>query len=75
MQDKQRKIWIGTLGVGIYVVDANHKQLTRLYDGNRLRTNNINQIYRDRDDGLWIATYNGLVYVKDTDQPEQTILD
>ncbi len=20
------------------------------------------------DDGLWIATYNGLVYVKDTDQ-------
>ena len=74
MQDKQRKIWIGTLGVGIYVVDANHKQLTRLYDGNRLRTNNINQIYRDRDDGLWIATYNGLVYVKDTDQPEQTIL-
>ena len=58
MQDKQRKIWIGTLGVGIYVVDANHKQLTRLYDGNRLRTNNINQIYRDRDDGLWIATYN-----------------
>ena len=33
------------IGRGVYVVDANHKQLTRSYDGNRLRTNNINQIY------------------------------
>lgn len=74
MQDKQQKMWVGTLGGGLYVIDANNKLLTKLYDGNLLHTNNINQIYRDRDDALWIATYNGLVYVKDTDQPEQIIL-
>ena len=34
-------------------------------------SSHINQIYKDRKGGLWIATYNGLGYVEDTNHPEQ----
>lgn len=64
MKDKQQKTWMGTLGSGIYILDANNKELIHLHEDKNFCSNNINQIYKDRQGGLWIATYKGLAYVK-----------
>lgn len=71
MKDKQQKTWMGTLGSGIYILDANNKELIHLHEDKNFCSNNINQIYKDRQGGLWIATYKGLAYVKDSNYPEQ----
>lgn len=70
-KDNQQRIWIGTLGSGIYVLDSNNKVITHLDTSNKLESDHINQIYKDRKGGMWIATYNGLGYIKDTNNPEQ----
>lgn len=70
-KDDQQKTWVGTLGAGIYVLDADNKELIHLDTGNKLSSKHINQIYKDRKGGLWIATYNGLNYIKDTNYPDR----
>lgn len=62
MQDSRERLWVGTLGKGIYVYDKKGNRITHLDRTNGLPSDNINQIYRDRHDGIWIATYNGLAY-------------
>ncbi len=75
-KDNQQKTWIGTLGKGVVVLDASNQELVHLNKSNKLKTNQINQIYKDRKGGLWIATYDGLAYVEDTQHPEQvTVYD
>ncbi len=32
MKDKQQKTWMGTLGSGIYILDANNKELIHLHE-------------------------------------------
>lgn len=38
---------------------------------NGLCSNNINQIFQDTEGGIWIATYNGLAYIKDINDLEK----
>lgn len=62
-QDKNGKIWMGTLGGGISVFDG--KNFTTIGTENGLSSSIIREIYKDKDENLWITfpqgfcTYNG----------------
>jgi len=62
-QDKDGKLWIGTWGNGLIVIDKNFKKYNHFYfDGknlNGLRTNRIMDLLFDNDGKLWIATFGG----------------
>lgn len=65
MQDSQKRLWVGTLGKGIFVYDKDGNRIVHLNKASGLPSENINQIYMDRQHRIWIATYNGLVLVQD----------
>ena len=71
MQDKFSRIWVGTLGGGVYIFSKEKKMLMHLTIKNGLCSNNINQIFQDTEGGIWIATYNGLAYIKDINDLEK----
>lgn len=66
VKDKEGKLWIATLGEGVYVFDKNQHLMVHLYKGHGLNSNNTIQIFKDDKEGLWIATYRGLAYIPDT---------
>lgn len=67
--DRQGKLWVGTFGKGIWVFDNTYKVVVRLEVENGLCSNAINHLYMDSAGGIWAATRNGLVYIKDTNHP------
>lgn len=62
-EDKEGKLWIGTWGNGVIVVDKNFKKYNHFYyernNPNSLRTNRIMDLHFDKDGRLWIATFGG----------------
>lgn len=63
-RDRTGQWWIGTLGNGLFLLDAMGKEKYHLTEGKELPSSNINQIYSARNGTLWIATYKGLIEVK-----------
>lgn len=66
-KDGQGKLWIGTLGKGLYIIDKKGKA-KHMTAQSSIGSDNINHILMDSKGGVWIATYNGLIYFKDTQQ-------
>lgn len=64
-RDVVDRLWVGTLGNGIYIFDRSGKLQAHLTTDNGLPSNNINQIYEDNSGALWIATYEGLAEIPD----------
>lgn len=62
-EDKDGKLWIGTWGNGVIVVDKNFKKYNHFYSDsnnpNALRTNRIMDLHFDDNGRLWIATFGG----------------
>jgi len=62
-EDKNGKLWIGTWGNGVIVIDKNFKKYNHFYydsnNPNALRTNRIMDLHFDKDGRLWIATFGG----------------
>ena len=56
---------ISTIGSGLHVVGG-----PTLDTSNGLPSDHINQVIKDDDIGLWLATYEGLVHIKDAQQME-----
>lgn len=56
-----------TQGNGIMVIDTETKDTKQLTMKEGLPTNNINQLLKDRNRGIWLATREGLVYLPDED--------
>ena len=71
VHDDQGKIWIGTYGYGISIFDRDHNLIKALNTNNGFFSNAINYLYQDSKGGIWIASRNGLGYIKDTNRPEQ----
>lgn len=69
--DKNHSLWVGTGERGLYVFDRNGKMTAHLMHTNGFPSSSINHIYIDKDDGIWIATYSGLVYIPDCKTPEK----
>lgn len=71
VEDDQQRLWIATLSRGIFVFDKNHKLVAHLGGKAPFPTLSVNQIIKDIDGGIWAATYNGLVYVPNTAEPDK----
>jgi signal transduction histidine kinase/ligand-binding sensor domain-containing protein/DNA-binding response OmpR family regulator len=69
LRDRQGKLWVGTYGGGIAIFDAENKLITTLSLKNGFCSNDVNSLYIDHKDGVWIATRDGLGYIKDTESP------
>lgn len=63
-QDRIGQWWVGTLGNGMFLLDARGNRKYHLTEGKELPSSNINQIYSARNGTLWIATYKGLIEIK-----------
>ncbi|WP_291530321.1 hybrid sensor histidine kinase/response regulator transcription factor [Bacteroides sp. UBA939] len=71
LRDRQGKLWIGTYGGGIAVLDKDNKPVARLNKGTDFCSNAINSLHMDSQGGIWAATRNGIGYIKDTARPEE----
>lgn len=70
-QDSRKQMWIGTLGAGVQVFDREGKEVAHLSANSGFCSSNINHIYPASDGSIWIATYNGLGYIKDISHPDR----
>lgn len=70
LHDRQGKLWVGSYGAGIFIFDRNNKCVARLTCDNGLYSDAINQLYLDAQGEVWVATRNGIGYIKDTSHPE-----
>lgn len=64
IEDNTGQLWIGTVGKGVFVFDKERKLIAHMNEKNLLRSNSASQIFKDSQGGIWIATFNGLAYVK-----------
>ena len=71
LRDRQGKLWVGTYSGGIAIFNNRDRLVANLNTDNRFCSNAINNLYMDREGGVWIATRKGLGYVKDTGSPEK----
>ena len=64
--DQQDNLWVGTDGSGLFRWDINAQQLYQyqndLTNPRSLIDNNIESLYLDRDQGIWIGTHKGVSY-------------
>ena len=70
-EDMQQQMWIGTMGSGIFVFDKDKQLVAHLKDS---CCRSVCQIIADEDGGIWIASYDGLVYVQDVNRLEDIVL-
>jgi len=57
-EDRQRRLWIGTRGHGLFMLDAARQQQRR-YHGQgqpQFPFDDINMVYQDSFDGLWVGS-------------------
>lgn len=73
VRDRQGKLWVGCYGGGIVVFDKNNKAITKLNTSTGFFSSAINSIRMDSQGGIWVATRNGVGYIKDTNYPEHFI--
>jgi signal transduction histidine kinase/ligand-binding sensor domain-containing protein/DNA-binding response OmpR family regulator len=70
-EDKNGRIWVGTLGGGLDIFSPDFKLLRHFDTGNGFY--GINQIYRDSKNRMWIGTRSGLILFRNcTDTIYQT---
>lgn len=63
IEDSKGRIWVGTYGQGLYVYNAADRRLLKRFSTeNSLPNNSVNYLYRDRNNNMWIATNEGLVF-------------
>jgi signal transduction histidine kinase/ligand-binding sensor domain-containing protein/DNA-binding response OmpR family regulator len=75
--DKRGHLWIGTDGSGIFRWSEKEQTLYQykndLLNSNSLIDNNIESLYLDREEGLWIGTHKGISYYSPHGKPFEII--
>lgn len=71
LRDRQGKLWVGTYGGGITIFDQDNKKIMRLDKNQHFFSSAINSLHLDSQGGVWVATRNGIGYIKDTSKPEE----
>jgi ligand-binding sensor domain-containing protein/signal transduction histidine kinase/DNA-binding response OmpR family regulator len=69
LRDRQGKMWIGTYGGGVSILNSEGRLITTLHLEDGFFSNDVNSLYMDRAGGVWVATRDGLGYIKDTENP------
>lgn len=67
-KDELGRLWLGTLGDGLFVFQEDGELIAEFNEENGFCSNSVNQIFRDREGGLWIATYEGLVHFPEPEE-------
>ena len=65
METVPQRLFVATLGDGIYSIDLQHHQYLHLNIDEGLPSSKINHAISDGRGGVWLATDNGLVSVED----------
>ena len=65
METVPQRLFVATLGDGIYSIDLQHHQYLHLNIDEGLPSSKINHAISDGRGGVWLATDNGLVRVED----------
>ena len=68
-EDTCGQLWIGCLTKGVFVFNQQKRLVAHLDDSNGLRSNSVNHIAVDANNGIWIATYKGLAYIENPLEP------
>lgn len=68
-EDNYGQLWVCTIAKGVYVFDRQKRLVAHLEDSQSLKSNSVNHIIKDADGGIWLATFNGLVYIPDPLRP------
>jgi signal transduction histidine kinase/ligand-binding sensor domain-containing protein len=59
--DHEGRLWLGTFGNGIWMIDPSTRQVTNIrHDASKpksLSDNTVNCIYLDRANGMWVGTF------------------
>lgn len=66
VEDTSNRIWIGTNGLGIYILTKNNAIEQHLSSANFLGNDNINSIVIDKKNRIWIGSNNGLIMLRET---------
>ncbi len=56
--DRRKRIWFHSLENGLYIIEKN--KLNHITENNNLSSNNILNLFEDKNGNIWIATTNGL---------------
>lgn len=56
MQDRNKDVWVGTDGDGLYRLGSN-REVKQIYRGNKLAANTVLSIFQDSKGRIWIGTY------------------
>lgn len=62
-EDLTGRIWAGTNGGGINIIDRNHKVIQVLSQKDGLPSGTVAAIQPDEEGNIWASTYNGLVKI------------
>lgn len=70
LAEHEGKIWVGTEGSGIFIIDPNTRNVDHLIhvpgDPNSLPSNSINSLYADANNGIWAGSIrSGLFNIKE----------
>jgi len=61
--DRQGSLWVGTLNQGLYRIHGT--DVDHFGSANGLSSDSVNNIFEDREGGLWVATSKGLDMLRD----------
>jgi sensor histidine kinase YesM len=64
-EDSKGRIWIGTDGWGIFVLQPNHNILTKINKENSLESDNILTLKIDTTDKIWVGTDKGILLIQE----------
>lgn len=69
--DQAGRLWVGTFGKGIQVINTEQTTLLHHIDTrNGLSSDAVNGLFQDSKGGIWAATRNGVSYIADPLHPE-----
>lgn len=71
LTDRQGRLWLGTFGRGIYVLDVQGRVVAHVENGNGLQSNAVNQLLLARDGSIWAATRMGLAHFPHPSRPAE----
>lgn len=71
LRDSEGKLWLGTFGKGIMIFNKDNKLIYNLNTSNGLCSNAVCSFYKDRNNGIWVGTRNGLIHFPSTKEPEK----
>ena len=71
LRDRLGKLWVGTYGGGVSVFGKDNQLVASLNLENGFCSNSVSSLFMDADGGIWVATRNGIGYIKDSSHPLQ----